>query len=145
MYQSPIAAHGFNHQSLFRQPVSNLRQIHEIVWNRNNETQQMSGDIPYAYSSIPNQQSVSEYENIANQVYASAHLNNAGIDNHGNSLAHNLSQTTEPDYLSTRRMYFVFFSFSNLKSLLRAQTYKYNVQYKSKSVINSTIERRTNT
>jgi hypothetical protein len=41
MHQTSTAAHGFNHQSFYRQPVSNLRQINEIVWNRNNEAQQM--------------------------------------------------------------------------------------------------------
>ena len=40
MYQSPVSTHGFNHQSFYRQPVSNLRQINEIVWNRTNEIQQ---------------------------------------------------------------------------------------------------------
>ena len=113
MYQSPIAAHGFNHQSFYRQPVSNLRQIHEVVWNRNNAMQPTNGIAPYAYSSNANQQFVPEYGNLDKQFYpppmnaneVKTHSSKTVINNHRNNVPNNLPQTTNNGNLSSRRMF----------------------------------------
>ena len=75
MYQTPIVARGFNHQSFYRQPVSNLRQVTEIVSNRNNETQNISNMTPISYSLSSNEKSVSNNVNRQQQTYSTLNDN----------------------------------------------------------------------
>jgi len=119
MYQPPIITHGFNRQSFHRQPVSNLRQINDIVWNQNNDIQQTGGIIPQSFSSISNQQLISEYANLEKQLYSSLsnsngvklHSQKPLIHNYENSLATALLQMTRTDDPSKRRMHFAFYYF----------------------------------
>lgn len=37
-------SHGFNHQSLYRQPGLNLRSINQVVWNGTNNKREPSND-----------------------------------------------------------------------------------------------------
>lgn len=107
MYQPPVTAHGFNHQSLYRQPVSNLKQINEVIWNRDNRTEQIGG-------SIPHQQFASTYENLDEQSYSSLKdpnkvwipSDNSTLNNHVNGLSKHIPTMTKTDHLSTRRMNF---------------------------------------
>jgi hypothetical protein len=123
MYQSPIVAYGFNHQSLHRQPVSNLRRINEIVWNQNNEIQRMGGVMPHSFSSVPNQQSISDYANLEKQRYLSSndsnnvqiHSQKAVTNNHENSLVKNRLQVTKTYNPPKQGKYFVFFCFIHIK------------------------------
>ncbi|CAF2335899.1 unnamed protein product [Rotaria sp. Silwood2] len=68
MHQTPIVSHGFNHQSFYRQPISNLRQIHEVVSNRNNETQHIDNVTPSSFPSISNQQPIFEHMNLEKEI-----------------------------------------------------------------------------
>ncbi len=122
MYQPPNAAHGFNHQSFFRQPVSNLRPINELLWNqKNNEIQQMNGIIPYSFPSISNQQSISEYPTIE-QLYSSVNDPNVVTINSQNSLnnkyennfAKNLPHMPQIDNRSKSRMCLFFICCINI-------------------------------
>lgn len=54
MYPTTTVPHGFNHQSFYRQPMSNLRQINNVVWNQNNEMQQINNANLNGYSMNPN-------------------------------------------------------------------------------------------
>jgi len=106
MYQTPIIAHGFNRQSFYRQPISSLRQINEVAWNRKNEID------PNAHVTIVNQQFVPEYENLENKFYSSVngsnevqkYLSKAVVNYHENGLSKNLPETMETGHSSTRRM-----------------------------------------
>ena len=72
MYQSPVTTHGFNHQSFFRQPVSNLRQVNDVVWNRKNETQYTNNPTSLTYGTAANQQYVPGYANTDNGYYSTS-------------------------------------------------------------------------
>jgi hypothetical protein len=127
MYQSPIATHGFNQQSLHHQPVSDLQQINEIIWNSNNQGQQMNGVMPHGYSVTPNHQSVAEYGGLEKQMYSSltdpngitSHPNNIVRNNYGNSLGQNVQSMTNFNTVATRRMYNPCLGYVKTKFLFR--------------------------
>ena len=70
MYDKPRAPHGFNHQSFFRQPVSNLRPIHQLVQNESNHELKPGSNSSPSYPSAEGQPSVSKYANIDKQTYS---------------------------------------------------------------------------
>ena len=105
MYHTPISAHGFNHQSFYRQPVSNLRQINDLISNRENKTQRIQDGILYG-------QFPSEYENFENQNYASTNGSNGiSFNNYVNGLS-KLPPIPNTPYQSMRRkgFYLVLFA-----------------------------------
>lgn len=108
MYQTPIGTHGFNHQSFYRQPVSNLRQINEIVWNRSNEAQQTSGMMPPSFSSFSHQQSISQRTHMEKQIYPS--LEDAM--KHQSELRRDPPSKIDKPY--RERIYFIFIYFLNI-------------------------------
>lgn len=81
MYQTPISAHGFNHQSFYRQPVSNLRQINDLIYSRENKPQRIQDVAMHGQYPV-------DYANFENENYALANGSN-GIDfnNHVNGLS----------------------------------------------------------
>jgi len=121
MHQSPAVAHGFNHQSFFQQPVSNLRQINEVLRNQNNEIQQTRGVRPYSFPSIPHQQFISEYATLE-QIYSSLNDPNVGTiyaqnalnNNYENNLAKNVPHMPKTDHRSKERMCLLFFCCINI-------------------------------
>lgn len=113
MYQSPIIAHGFNHQSLYRQPVSNLRQMNDVVWNKNGDMSQINGIMPETLSSATNQQPNSGYTNLGHQRNSTLNnLNNVNV--HSQNGLINGYQNNVAKNLPNRRIYFTFILFYSL-------------------------------
>lgn len=103
MHQSPSTAHGFNHQSLFRQPVSNLRQMNEVVWNQNNNILQTQDILPQTITSMQSQQLQNGLINPTHHLYSS--LKNPNSEN---NVVKNMSHLSRIDSPSNRCMYFIF-------------------------------------
>jgi hypothetical protein len=68
MHPRPIVPHGFNHQSYYRQPVLNLKPINQIVWNGNQNQQQMGLMNSSSLSSVHNQSSASRPANAQHSI-----------------------------------------------------------------------------
>ena len=68
MYPRPIIPHGFNHQSYYRQPALNLRPINQIVWNGNQNQQQMGPMSSSSFSSVHNHSLASEPANVGHSI-----------------------------------------------------------------------------
>jgi hypothetical protein len=107
MNQAPIMAYGFNHQSFYHQPVSNMRQINDVMWNRGNENQQMV--ISPSYSANPNQQFVTYHPNLQGQPHISSDRNHSG----------HISRKNYSDQSYQRRMYFMLNYFIHIIVLFR--------------------------
>lgn len=104
MYHTPISAHGFNHQSFYRQPVSNLRQINDLISNRENKTERIQ-DVTL-HGQFP-----SEYGNFENQNYVLANGSNGiPFNNHVNGLS-KLPPIPNTPHQSMRRKRLILFYF----------------------------------
>lgn len=104
MYQSPVNAHGFNPQSIYRQPISNLRQVNDLNWNHDNRTQRIYDNIPYEQYSVGNQQIAPGYGNFGQQNYSSLNdPNKIVMNNHANGFS-SLPPISNNPHPSMRRM-----------------------------------------
>ncbi|CAF0773843.1 unnamed protein product [Rotaria sordida] len=93
MHQIPIIAHGFNHQSCYRQPMSNLRQIHEVVSNRNSVNQQIDSSTSSSFSSVSSSQPIFEHVNLEKQINSTSNNNiqqHIGLNQDSNGINHHV-------------------------------------------------------
>lgn len=88
--------HGFNHQSSYRQPTPNLRQINGVTWNQSSATQQSKNVQLNEYSKILNQ---------LKQTYSTPQQTNVSVVNTtGNYVSSNLPPPPKVNHQTVQRM-----------------------------------------